>query len=211
MAAFAQVSAYRRNEMARQEFGPFSFVGPTSWSRRSYVVFADESQDGASRPNIVLAREERNPDESLQVHTWRKLIELGRGVQDFELVATRETTIDGRWAFRALYRWRGEHGPLQQAIAWIDAGDGNALTVTATAFAEHREAFDEFERLLTSLRLVTRESMLVPSSAVVAASPSNAPPPPSEDQAMFGAVPMPGARRSSPSVDQAASARKERP
>ena len=120
-----------------------------------------------------------------------------------------ETTIDGQPAFRASFRWTNENGVVEQAIAWIDADAANALTVTCTGFGGRREAFEELDRLLASLRLGARESMVVPNGAFMDASPSSPPPPP-EDPARYGAVPMPGARRSSPNVERAASSRKER-
>ena len=178
--------------MSRQEFGPFSFESPSQWSRRAILVFVGESEDPAAPPNIVVAREQRTPDEELQTHAFRRVFEVARGLTDFELLGSHATTIDGQQAFKAMFRWSSEHGPVEQAIAWIDSREGNALTITCTSINKP-ESFDQFEHMLASVRLGARDSMVVPAAPSTPHYASS-PPPPLESHGNYGAVPMPGAR-----------------
>jgi hypothetical protein len=176
--------------MARQEFGPFSFDPPPQWNSHTTVVYVHPSEEPATPPNIVVSHENRSGDDDVASHAWRKLIEAGRTLPGFELVSSRETKIAGQIAFKAVYRWKSERGPVEQAFAWVGGPERTLLTLAATTFGS-RGAFDELDRILGSVRLGARDSV-----------PPPAPKPPSSPdlnasagmQGMFAAVPMPGAR-----------------
>jgi len=178
--------------MTRQEFGPFSFDPPAQWNSHTTVVYLDPSEDPTMPPNIVISHENRAPGEELQAHAWRKLLEAGKTLPAFELVSSRETKIAGQEAFRAVYRWNAERGPVEQAVAWVGGPEHTLLTIAATSFGS-RGAFVELDRILGSLRFGSRESAPGPSVAP-SAPPSSPEPVESGMQGMFAAVPMPGAR-----------------
>jgi hypothetical protein len=82
---------------------------------------------------------------------------------------------------------------VTQALAWVDGGEGNVMTLTCTAI-DNPDAFDEFERVLSSVRPLSRESMVVPSSPSRRQVSPSTPPPMSDETPMYSTVPMPGAR-----------------
>ena len=177
--------------MSRQELGPFSFEPPPQWEDRAVLVFVGASDDASVPPNIVVTRDERRAGEDLKAHAWRSAFELGKRTQDFQLLGNCETTVDGQPAFRMVLRWQSERGRVEQVIVWIDGEEGTALRVTCTAI-NRRDAFDELENLLASLRVSNGRI----SAADVKLGPSpSSPPPPPESTEMYVGVPMPGASR----------------
>jgi hypothetical protein len=181
--------------MTLQELGPFSFESPKDWQNRAILVFVAAAEDPSISPNIIVVREDRAPGEELATYVWRSVFDGGKTLPDFELLGSREMTIDGQPAIKVLVRWSSDKGKVEQALVWIDGAEGSALRVTCTAI-DRREAFDELENLLStvrfaSLRIGGRASM-VPSSAVPLGPPPSTIPPP-ESAETYGSVPMPGA------------------
>ncbi len=178
--------------MPKQDFGPFSFECPTAWSQRTILVFVGAASDGGAPPNLVVTHEARNADEELTTHAWRRVFELAKTRPDFELIGSRDSKIDGQPAFRAFIRWQSDRGRVTEALAWIDSRDGNALAFTCSAI-EQPAVFDELERILASVRLGARDSMVAPSPTARASSPPSPPPEP-EEPPTYAAIPMPGTR-----------------
>jgi hypothetical protein len=177
--------------MTRQELGLFSFDPPPEWQNRAVLVFVGASNDASPPPNIVVTRDDRRAGEDLKAHAWRSAFELGKKTNDFQLLGSCDTTIDGQPAFRMAFRWESERGRVEQVIVWIDGDERTALRVTCTAI-NRRDAFDELENMLASLR-VSNGRM---SSTDFKLGPTkSSPPPPPESTEMFAGVPMPGASR----------------
>lgn len=181
--------------MTLQELGPFSFESPKDWQNRAVLVFVGASEDPSIPPNIVAMREERTPGEELTTHVWRNVFAAGRSLPGFELLGSREMTVDGQPAFKVVSRWTSDRGKVEQAQVWIDGAEGSALRITCTAI-DKREAFDELENLLAtvrfaSLRIGGRASMVPSSAPSLAPPPSTVPPP--ESTETYASVPMPGA------------------
>jgi hypothetical protein len=141
--------------MPRHEFGPFSFEAPPEWSRSATLVFVAEGADPDAPPDIVVTRDARSANDALPTHAWRHVCKLAKSLPAFELLGSRESTVDGRPAFKALVRWSSDRGPVAQGLTWIDRRDGGTLRVTCSALDEPN-AFDELERVLASMRLDAR-------------------------------------------------------
>jgi hypothetical protein len=185
-----------------QEFGPFTFDAPDEWSRRPLLLFAGPSSAAGPGPSVLVTRDHRAPGEDLQAYAWRRLFEITRASSGRELGDARATRLGDRPAFRAQLKWTTDGGTFREALAWVDAGDGNVLVVTWTGPAD--AGIEPFEQLLGSLRVAgtppvsgvipTPSSSFMPTPAP-SAHRSTPPPPPDLDMPqMFPSVPMPGPR-----------------
>ena len=179
---------------SRQEFGPFRFEAPSEWSRRALLVFsAPPSESSPSPTTLLMTRDEHDPREELATLAWRRLFERAQQQPNRALAEPHATTIGGQAAFRATLRWQDEIGPLEEMIAWVDAGDGNVLVVTQTSREEG--AREPFERLVATLHLAAPTPAAAPSRPSVAPVSSAPPPPPMrEAYDSYVNMPMPGVR-----------------
>ncbi len=173
----------------REEFGPFTFEAPAEWSRRMVLVYSDPSKSASP---IVLTRDQRLAGEALPTYAWRRLFEIARDTPDRRVVDARATRLGEQPAFRATLHWMTPSGPAREAIAWVDGGDGAVLVASCTSMEED-DAFQPFEQVLAGIRFGASPPISsVPPTPP--APPRSSPPPAFDNSALYGSVPMPGAR-----------------
>jgi hypothetical protein len=93
----------------------FSFKAPQGWNDRSVVVFAKPPAEkpGELSPNIVVTREVIKEGESLRVHADKQLLELGRQLENFDILESRSGKCGGLPSIFFRYRWASHVGELE--------------------------------------------------------------------------------------------------
>jgi hypothetical protein len=181
--------------------GPFDqngvfFIPPRDWVDRTMIAFSAPAPAGTKNaPNVVMTHEWMRDADSLRVHAERQLMELGRQLQGFDILESRETTLGGLEAIRMRFGWLSHFGALEQSLTMVERnvqGRRVATTFTTTAMADEAAAVETtFEAFLASVRFGAHHSDRVPAPSF---TPSTLPPPPSHVEPIAPLVPMPGFR-----------------
>ncbi len=119
--------------MSHHTYGSLSFKPPPAWRDRTLVTFVAPEGSGAGRPNIVVTRDPKLPDETLHALVHRRTTEESK-LKGFANLEVRETTVGGRPAVRTSFR--AMRGPLviDCIVVYVDPPKGNdVVTITCSS------------------------------------------------------------------------------
>jgi hypothetical protein len=169
-----------------------SFEVPHDWSERTIVAFtAPERGDDPSRgagPNLVVMRDMLREGETLRTHASRRLLQLGKQLNKFDLLEMRQIEVGGRAAIQIRFAWLSNLGALEESLTMVEREDERGRTITTFATsalsADAQAARTVFERILGSVAFDGPVAPTPPSRSDLAEEASASPP----------YVPMPGTR-----------------
>ena len=181
--------------MPRHQDKDVSFDPPSDWTDRTVVAFTAPpaiSTKPAAAPNMVMTREDMRAGDTLRTHADRQLIELGKALEDFDLLESRETELGGQPAILLRYTWISQIGQLEQAMTLVQrpGENGPVATVFTTTMTpdDASRARPIFANILQSVRF---DAGTRPGQGPTTIAPSMPPPRSTEDTPF---VPMPGTR-----------------
>ena len=186
--------------MTRRSSSGLSFETPDRWADRSMViVVAPKSADGAMAANIVVAREERQPGETLEAHARRQLEPMAARFGQITVLDAGPAEVAGRPAFKLRYQATTPAGLLELVTVYIDLRDPKFLSTMTASGPAGGPATTELERMMRGARIdaatLAAETRtlrtLTPSTPPVSFQPP-APAFPAGDAAPW--IPMPGER-----------------
>jgi hypothetical protein len=176
--------------MPRFQDKDVGFEAPKEWMDRTIVAFtAPANKENA--PNIVMTREPMRDEDTLRTHADRQLLELGRQLQDFDLLESRETQLGGQPAILLRFAWVSHLGDLEQSVTMVERTfDQKRVAMTFTTTSPRAEAQGTrpvFQQILQSVQFDGSAG-----GPPRPPGPSRPPPPIAEPSAPV--VPMPGMR-----------------
>ena len=138
--------------MARYEQTDWFFEAPDGWYDRTVVAFVAPSRPGKRTPStFVVTHEVLRPDENLSTFATRQLAQLAKGLEDFELLETRDVNVGGVPAVQSLFAWVAENGPLVQRVTFASV-NSRVLAFTATMPPDDvMEMTPLFDRMLSTV------------------------------------------------------------
>ncbi len=181
--------------MAIYQHKDVSLEAPDGWAERTMVSFSAPRVKGEppTGTNFVMTHESLPEGDSLRSYADRQLIDMGRGLKEFDILDSRERLVGGRRAIFFLLTWSSSFGALEQAMVIVDGLDGKIVVFTSTSLEKTApESRKQFARMLDSVKFGSP-----------AAPPPTSPslyPPPSVPTSGAGPdsimpIPMPGSRR----------------
>jgi hypothetical protein len=174
-----------------------SFAAPQGWVDRSMVAFSapklkDEPPTGT---NIVMSREPLPPGDTLRTHADRQLLAMGRTLEDFQIVESRELQVGGHNAILFRFRWRSVVAVLEQSMVLVESGTvPESCVTTFTSTARDQEAAEMRTVFAETLETV-RFGATPPPEDFSAPPSSHASEDPISIMIEVPDVPMPGSRR----------------
>jgi hypothetical protein len=174
--------------MPRHHGHAVSFETPPEWDDESVVAFrAPEPLAGNPRggpPNVMMKREVMRPGDTLYVHASRRLLELSRGLRDFDLLEIRKVLVGGQKAHYIRCTSAGDAGRIVQSFAIVEPPQSPGCVLTFAMTAAQDQAANADPIFAEILAGVTFE----PSGPQTMRTPVPEADPPAVD------VPMPGIR-----------------
>jgi hypothetical protein len=166
--------------MTIRRFGTLAFEPPSGWKERQIVIFEGPTY-GAVPTTIVITREDREANETMEAYALQNLMLLSKTLDGFKLIETSDLKVGGRRAKKVRYVSTTARGELEQTLVYVDAPDGVTITIAYSAAPGGAGA-----------SLATLERLLESAAFLHAAKAS---PPPPFDFVAPQLVPMPGASR----------------
>jgi hypothetical protein len=184
--------------MPRYEDDDVTFETPQDWEDRSVVAHVGSPGADGTTPNVMVTREPMRDGETLRGYRDRQLVDLAQQLHEFDVVESKEDTIDGHPAIILRYTLEGPDGVVEQTMTMVERvmPDQKRVAVciaTSAPKSAAGAARPVFAEILRSVRFgavpagqpppVMAPPPVMPPAPV--AGPPEAPP----------YVPMPGMRR----------------
>lgn len=162
--------------MPRFHKDDFSFDPPAHWDDTTVVSFRARSTGHC--PTILIARELAAPNDTLRTHADRTLVKIGRQVENFDVLESRETVVGGRSAILLRFSFENDGDDFEQSMVMVDPvpdPDRKVLVLVASAPREKgEEARAALSAVVASLQFGDPRAA-VPSTPLVAAEPAPLP------------------------------------
>lgn len=134
---------------------------PEGWVDRSMVIHSAQPSPGRVVPNIVIARENCEEDESFADFCLRQSELFRIKLPDFIVHTDLGGRIGNYPTNRIDFAWNSEAGAIRQQLSFINVGNGAVVVFTASAaaaeFDDQRAIFDaQLSALAASDTLTSR-------------------------------------------------------
>jgi hypothetical protein len=143
--------------MRHLELQEFTANLPEGFRDQSVNIFT-VAQDGINRLSLVIAREDPEPDDTLETYAKRTLDGLEKALPEFKVIEQQMTEVNRVDAFVFDARLGSTQGPLfqRQGLLFVEQ---RALSITASGSAAHADAVrDQFWKFVSSMRFRVRET-----------------------------------------------------
>jgi hypothetical protein len=177
----------------RHTFMGFAFESLPGWTDRTVLTLTAPQGPSGEAPKLMVAHEARRVGESVVTFSQRALIRLAAHLPEFNLLKSEEFLLEGRQGVRILFRWKGQNGVVEEAVAYVEAPGEEAAVVTlkcSSSKSANVGCWATLRQVLATATFEDLEEATAPYAVPLPAPPAPTAPPSRPSSAPHASLPV---------------------